>query len=90
MDNRDIFVSREDLYERLEQQRLEAEIQRERLASGLRSFVQACEAEFSGRNSTDAGARAKTWLRWAYEHADRIDPLRNGYLEQVLNPHQPT
>jgi hypothetical protein len=52
----------------------------------LRLFIQACEqtlaAESETQQSKDSVVR---WLRWAREHADRIDPMRNGSLERSLS-----
>jgi hypothetical protein len=78
-----------------EQKRQEEESRRKELelqsqnwvkSQNLRAFLRACEgamAERSGGLAPD-GAGAE-WLRWAYSHADRLDPLRNGYLESVAS-----
>lgn len=69
---------------------LETQASQWRVARDLRSFLQACEAEFSSQNSTGSDISKSTCLRWEHDHADRLDPIRNGYLRQMLDPHPPT
>ena len=51
-------------------------------SKNLRAFIDACEHELH-RLGTDGRMElwAFRWLVWAKEHAHRIDPLQNGYLE---------
>jgi len=63
---------------------LEVQAQNWMKSRNLRTFLQACEgamAERLGSLPLD-GAEAE-WLRWAYSHADRLDPLKNGYIESI-------
>jgi hypothetical protein len=50
-------------------------------AKRLRWFIRACEAEFR-RNAAalPVGGWQQAWLAWAREHADRLDPITNGFL----------
>lgn len=51
----------------------------------LREFLQACEKfliERKGKIAPDS-PEAK-WLRWAYQYVDRIDPLKNGSVEETI------
>ncbi|MBK7932046.1 MAG: hypothetical protein IPK01_00850 [Acidobacteria bacterium] len=57
-----------------------------RRAADIRSFLSLCEAEISDQTLSDLEAPFTKWLRWAHQHADRLDPTRNGYLEELL-PH---
>jgi hypothetical protein len=48
----------------------------------LRMFLDACESEFKPANPPLlANSSEAKWLAWARAHADRIDPLKNGFLE---------
>jgi hypothetical protein len=51
----------------------------------LREFLLACEASLIERKGELApdGPEAK-WLRWSHRYADRIDPLKNGSLEEMI------
>ena len=51
----------------------------------LREFLRACEASLIERKGELApdSPEAK-WLRWANRYSDRIDPLKNGSLEEVI------
>jgi hypothetical protein len=78
----------------IEEHRLRKELENQasqwRIANELRSFLQACESGFLAELSMDSSVPALTWLRWAHEHADRLDPIKNGYLDQVLKPNPPS
>jgi hypothetical protein len=51
-------------------------------ARRLRRFIRACEAMLQGGSRPVlAGEWGKTWLGWAREHADRLDPMTNGFLD---------
>jgi hypothetical protein len=50
------------------------------LARNLRVFVAACEKALGGGKTT-VGEGQHGWIAWAYAHADRIDPIKNGYLD---------
>lgn len=75
-----------EIDENRRREELETQASRWRAASELRTFIQACEMEFSRQKSADLEFSESTWLRWAYQHADRLDPIKNGYLERVLIP----
>lgn len=50
----------------------------------LRAFLQACESLIAERSGEiDPDSAEALWLRWAYSHADRLDPLKNDYLDLV-------
>lgn len=52
-------------------------------ARRLRRFIAACEAVLlDDHTSLPAGDWQHAWLSWAREHADRLDPMRNGFLEE--------
>lgn len=88
-------LRQEELFRRQEEERRRQEEEARRKAlefqcelwvksRNLRSFLQACEsliAEHLG--GIDPDSTEAMWLRWAYSHADRLDPLRNGYLELI-------
>lgn len=85
---------------RLERQRRLEEIERERAAEDkrranlvsqaemweratlLRAFIDACENEFKSLANETSGF--SKWLEWARAHAERIDPLKNGFLNSEL------
>lgn len=84
--------------ERLDAERHEQEIEENRRleelenqasswqrANKLRAFLQACEAEFSDLSNSDLNGKAAPWLRWGYEHADRLDPLKNHLVVEVFS-----
>jgi hypothetical protein len=61
---------------------LEKSAQVWREANILRRFIKACEQRLvrdGGGLTVDGWQRE--WLNWAQEHADRIDPMTNGFLE---------
>jgi len=47
----------------------------------LRAFLRACEA---ARGPGEPGSHQRRWLDWAYQHADRLDPLKNGQAAEML------
>jgi hypothetical protein len=52
-------------------------------ARRLRRFIRACEVLLqSGGGSLPAEGWQREWLAWAREHADRLDPMTNGFLER--------
>ncbi len=52
-------------------------------ARRLRRFIRACEAVLATQGgSLPPGDWRQTWLAWAREHADRLDPMTNGFLER--------
>jgi hypothetical protein len=51
-------------------------------ARRLRRFIRACEAILRKiEEPVLAGGWQDRWLAWAREHADRLDPMKNGFLE---------
>jgi hypothetical protein len=64
------------------QKRLEENAKLRDKAKKLRSFIWACEMMLKeGRKELPGDGWELRWLTWARKHADRIDPLTNGYLE---------
>jgi hypothetical protein len=53
------------------------------LACNLRVFVAACDKAF-GAGQGGATGEQHEWIAWAYAHADRLDPIRNGYLDRTV------
>jgi hypothetical protein len=51
-------------------------------AANLRAFIQACEEAMRGEGFSSGDCWEARWLAWARKHSDRIDPLRNGYIEE--------
>lgn len=53
-------------------------------ARQLRSFIRACERELrENGDELPADSQAARWLSWARQHADQIDPIAAGYLENL-------
>jgi hypothetical protein len=81
----------EEARKREDQRRRIEERNREHLEEGarawaearrLRRFIQACERSLQADDgSLAAGGWQQGWLAWAWEHADRLDPMTNGFLE---------
>nr|PZN34542.1 MAG: hypothetical protein DIU80_02565 [Chloroflexota bacterium] len=64
---------------------LEEQAERWSKSQRLRTFLQACEARLCAERGTIApDSPEAAWLRWAHVHADRLDPLRQGYLEKAV------
>jgi hypothetical protein len=63
---------------------LEEQAQRWQTAERLREFVQTCRHALAGRNEMGPESAARRWIDWAFLHTDRIDPVRNGWLDQVV------
>jgi hypothetical protein len=61
--------------------RLEASAQAWIEAKGLRRFIRECEEVFRKDKKTPPGDWQNRWLAWAREHANRLDPMTNGFLE---------
>jgi hypothetical protein len=55
-----------------------------RTANDIRAFVRAVEAAVP---VTDRGATFTAWLRWAEDHAEKVDPLNEPY--QIAIPVEP-
>lgn len=75
-------------YEENERRKLlESSAQRWAQAQEVRRFIAACEAELrSGLGEFSTDSPAGRWLSWATEHADRLDPLKEGLLRRLLRP----
>jgi hypothetical protein len=76
---------RRRLEEEARRSTLEKQSERWTKCQNLRAFLIACQAELimrSGHLKLD-GPEA-SWLRWAGNHADRLDPLKNGYLDEAV------
>ena len=52
-------------------------------AERLRTFIEACRFRLANKGLT-ADSPAMRWLNWAINHADSIDPLNGGYLENAV------
>ncbi len=51
----------------------------------IRAFLAACEQAVTERTgSLTPGSPVAQWLAWAYRHADRFDPFKNGYFQPLL------
>ena len=47
----------------------------------VRNFITAVEKKYKVYQSNGEGAdQIEQWLAWARQHADRLDPLKNGLL----------
>lgn len=53
-----------------------------READSLRRFVEACRSSLvaAGENNESA----EVWLQWATQHAERLDPLKNGWVDKAV------
>jgi hypothetical protein len=49
-------------------------------ARRLRGFIRECERSMRLKNEPPIPG-GRHWLAWAHAHADRLDPMTNGYLE---------
>lgn len=48
----------------------------------LRGFIRACQRKVeAGPELQGGGNWGKQWLAWASAHADRLDPMKNGFLD---------
>jgi len=65
------------------QKTLERQAERWHQCERLREFLRACEHALADRTDMSVDSPARRWLDWALMHADRIDPLHNGYVEQA-------
>jgi hypothetical protein len=58
------------------------------LRSGrLKEFLRECESYLTKANSPVVAGEFEMWLKWAHGHADSLDPLNNGELEQTIRKH---
>lgn len=53
-------------------------------AHRLREFIQMCQQSLAEQGVVEPDSSARRWLDWASRHADRIDPLRNGWLADAV------
>jgi hypothetical protein len=53
-------------------------------AQKLRQFVRACERELQKKIGLPPGTAATIWLEWARAHAARLDPIKQGYLQNLV------
>ena len=61
---------------------LEAAAQNWRDARLLRRFIHVCDGELrKAGKPLEPNGWQEQWLAWAREHADRLDPMKNGFLE---------
>ena len=65
-------------------QALERQSERWHTSERLREFLHICRHALANRIDLCADSPAARWLDWAFLHADRIDPLRNGYLDEAV------
>ncbi|HEY5910531.1 MAG TPA: hypothetical protein VJA21_08000, partial [Verrucomicrobiae bacterium] len=79
----------EERRKEIERRQREEEDNRERLvtmadnwreARLVRRFIRACEGVLAREAQAQDGWQER-WLKWAKAHADRVDPMTNGYLE---------
>ncbi len=66
------------------QKALEEQATRLHSAERIREFVQVCRHSLAGRGVMEPDSPARRWLDWASLHADRIDPLRNGWIDEAV------
>ena len=60
-------------------QRLEQEATNWAKAQQLRAYLAALKDRLHAKHGEiQSGSPADQWLAWAYQHADRLDPLANG------------
>ncbi len=87
---------REEERQRIEERNVTRLVENSRAwleAKRLRRFILACEAAM-GKMEIGSGGSAwpENWLAWATEHADRLDPMTNGFLEteyqRLMEPKQ--
>lgn len=65
--------------------RLETESELWVKSQTIHAFVQACESEIIERQGEIIPDSPEAqWLIWAKEHAERINPLKNGYFEKAI------
>lgn len=60
---------------------LEAAAEQWATSQGIRAFLSACQAAWG---SCEPGSLERRWLDWAHQHADRLDPLKNGQVSEML------
>lgn len=74
----------ERIQRNIEEQRRRAEPENQaalwRRAADLRSFLHACKSELGSDTSLSTDGSIAQWLSWAHQHAESIDPIKNGYL----------
>jgi hypothetical protein len=64
---------------------LEQQVTCWRRSQDLGAFVQVCEnALTKERGEIVPESSEAEWLQWAYGYAEQLDPLHNGYLEQII------
>lgn len=86
-DQSDDDLSPEQLaeFEKSFRAKLERQAEEWEAADRLRRFVDACQNVFHSKSwERTADDFEKRWSAWARAHADRRDPLRNGYLHAEL------
>lgn len=76
-------IERRRAEEEERQKTLERQAERWHQCERLREFLRACEHALADRTDMSVDSPARRWLDWALMHADRIDPLHNGYVEQA-------
>lgn len=70
--------ARKQQEEQARRQRLEQEAASWTKAQQLRAYLAALKAMLTGKHGEiQPGSPADQWLTWAYQHADRLDPLAN-------------
>ena len=54
-------------------------------SNNLKTFIAECEKSLIDRHGSLApGSPEAQWLQWARKHADNLDPIRNGFLEEAI------
>ena len=73
--------------EDVRRQRLEEQALRWRRSQEITAFVDAAEARAASRDfSVEEAADFDAWVRWAREHAARLDPLSDGLPHELPTP----
>lgn len=82
-DQEDALKRQEELARR---QALEQEATNWAKAQQLRAYLAALkDMLITKHGEIQPGSQADTWLAWAYQHADRLDPLINGLKVRLLS-----
>jgi hypothetical protein len=78
-----------EIHRRREQEKarllaLEKQAEQWHAAERLREFLRACRHALADCMDMSADSLARQWFDWASLHADRIDPLRNGCVNEAV------
>ena len=82
-------LAAEERQRQLEEKERREELQRQakswKRSCELRNYLRVCESGFSERGLTLSLDRPESiWLSWGREQADRLDPIINGSMENLI------